>query len=358
VEDDAADAAAPPRRPLQDDGAPSRGGDRVLAPGAAFDAAVVVLSWNTRAMTLAALRAVPAAAAPFRAQAICVDNASRDGTARAVREALPDVVVVENAENVGYARGNAAALPHARAPVLCFLNSDTEASPGSIAFALAYLRERPRVAVVAPRIVEPDGTPQRAGWGLPTPASLLHQHTPLGWTGLARARTDAVRRRGRADETGPTEAVSGACLLVRTDVYRALGGFDPGYPFYFEDVDLCRAARRAGHEVHVVADGPPVVHHGGASAALAGGATRLSLFQGALRYVRKDLSPRAARRFEWAFKTGVLVRSAADVLRALPVAARRALSGRPDRARRALRAASERLRFLERDAGRFLRHRP
>jgi GT2 family glycosyltransferase len=298
---------------------------------------------------------VPAAAAPFRSQAICVDNASRDGTARAVRASLGDVVVVENERNLGYARGNARALPHVRAPVVCFLNSDAVPAPGSLAHALEHLRAHPRAAVVAPRLVGPDGAPQRAGWGFPTPATLLHQHTPLGWTGLARAETDRVRRRGVPDRTGPTEAVSGACLLVRTDVYRALGGFDPGYPFYFEDVDLCRAAARAGHEVHAVVDGPAVLHHGGVSSAIAGGATRLPLLVGALRYVRKGFPPRTARRFEWAFKTGVLVRSLVDVVRALPVAALRAARGRPARARRALRGAAERLRFLERDAGRFLR---
>src|SRR5438034_349247 len=71
--------------------------------GEEADISVVVLSWNTRDLTLSALRSVEAAVAPLRGEAVCVDNASRDGTAAAVREALPGVRVIENAENLGFA---------------------------------------------------------------------------------------------------------------------------------------------------------------------------------------------------------------------------------------------------------------
>lgn len=320
------------------------------------DLTVVLLSWNTRDLTLAALAAVPAAAAPFRARIVCVDNASSDGSAAAVRAALPDVLVLDNPSNLGFARGNNAALPHLAGRASCFLNSDTVARPGSLAHVLRYLDAHPTVGIAAPRLVFPDDVPQRAAWGLPTAGALLHQFTPLGWVGIGRAAAARTRPSRRPDErTGPVEAVSGACLLIRRELCERLGGFDPGYPFYFEDLDLCARARAAGAEVHVVIDGPAVVHHGGASSALAEGATRLPLLVGALRFKRRRLGPARYAAFSLAFKTGVVARSVIELARAPLYAVARGLRGRHERARRTWRTASERRHFLERDLRAFLR---
>src|SRR5437773_2256280 len=123
---------------------PAAAGWYLARMGEEADISVVVLSWNTRELTLSALRSVEAAVAPLRGEAVCVDNASRDGTAAAVREALPGVRVIENAENLGFARGNNAALPVLRGRYACFLNSDAEASPGALAYVVRYLDAHPK----------------------------------------------------------------------------------------------------------------------------------------------------------------------------------------------------------------------
>jgi len=327
--------------------------------GPAVDLTVVVLSWNTRDLTLAALRAVPTACAPFHVRTICVDNASGDGTVGAVRHALPDVVVVEAGENVGYARGNDLALPLVEGRAIVFLNSDAEPGAGALAHVLRYLDAHAKVGVACPRLVFPDGAPQRAAWGFPTAMALLHQFTPVGWSGVGRRDARRSRpERGADERTGAVEAVSGACLVIRRELCARLRGFDPGYPFYFEDVDLCARAWAVGAEVHVVADGPAVVHHGGASSALAEGATRLPLLTGALRFQRGRLSPGRYAAFTLAFKTGVVARSLVELLRAPLYATVRRLRGRRERAERTWRTARERAHFLERDVLRFLRAEP
>ncbi len=327
--------------------------------GPAADLTVVVLSWNTRDLTVAAMSSVPLACAPYRVRAICVDNASSDGTAEAVRRACPDALVVETGSNLGFARGNNAALPLVEGRAICFLNSDTVAQEGSLAHVLRYLDEHPGAGIACPKLVFLDGSPQRAAWAFPTAKAILHQFTPLGWLGFGRADAELTRPHRRPDEhTGPVETVSGACLVIRTTLCERLGGFDPGYPFYFEDVDLCARAHDAGAEVHVVVEGPPVVHHGGASSALGQGATRLPLLAGALRFQRRRLTPARYAVFSAVFKVGVVTRSLIELVRAPFYALLRRMRGRPERAARTWRTARERAHFLERDVLALLRAEP
>jgi GT2 family glycosyltransferase len=193
-------------------------------------------------------------------------------------------------------------------------------------------------------------------WPFPTTAALLNQYTALGWIGVgARDRARIRGERGVEAACAPVDYVSAACLVIRTDLFVRLGGFDPGFPFYFEDIDLGRRVRAAGFEVHGPVPGPPVLHKGGASAAVAGGALRLPLLQGVLRYQRRRLSPRAGAAFSAVFKLGVLARTAGDALRWPLLHALRRLRGSPRRVSKSLAAQRARLRFLERDLGRFLR---
>jgi GT2 family glycosyltransferase len=320
------------------------------------DLTVVVLSWNTRDLTVRALAAVPAACAPFRAKVVCVDNASRDGSAAAVRAALPGVLVIENEANLGFARGNNVALRAVEGRAVCFLNSDTEASPGSLGATLAYLDAHPRVGIACPPLVYGDGSRQRSAWGVPTVPSILHQYTPLGWVGFGASERRRVREVGwNVHASGPVECVAGACLVIRRDLCERFGGFDPGYPFYHEDVDLCLRARQAGWEVHVVHDAPRVVHVGGVSARLAKGATHVRFVQGTMRLQRKRLSPLAFAVFGCAFKIGLLWRTSWNLAHAPLRYALRRLQGRHERARVSMLGTLDHMHLLEHDLVPFVR---
>lgn len=329
---------------------------KTLSPSAPHDLTVVVLSWNTRDLTLRALRAIPAACAPFRAKAICVDNASGDGSASAARAALPDGLVIENAYNLGFAKGNNVALPYVEGRAVCFLNSDTEASPGSLAALLSYLDARPSVGIVAPPLVGEDGTRLRTAWGIATVPNLLHLYTPLGWLGFGAWETARVRTRsGPATASGPVESVTGACMMVRADLCRALGGFDPGYPFYYEDQDICWRSRRAGAEVHLAGEGPAVLHVGGASSKKAKGAMSIAHVRGMLRLQRKRLTPLQFALFAPALKVGLLMRRTADLALAPIRYTSRLARGQRSRGSRGLKTAAERLRLYDRDLRMLLR---
>jgi GT2 family glycosyltransferase len=320
------------------------------------DLSVVVLSWNTADLTVRALRAAKDGAAGVAAELLCVDNGSTDGSPDLVRRSVPDALVVENGSNLGFARGNDRALPHVRGRYVCFLNSDAAPKTGALAHVVRWLDEHRDVGVAAPSLVSPDGSPQRTARGPATAPALLHRYTALGYQPFGRG---AARRWERPDLPGAepvdVDSLMGACLVVRADLLRRLGGFDEGYFFYWEDVDLCLRAKRLGARVTWVRGGPEVVHEGGAATKSGGGPPRLSFAAGLLRYQRKVLSPLAWAAFATAFVPGYLLRAAVESLRLSAQAAGRFLGGRREDAAKSLRAAGGWARLLERDALALLR---
>ncbi len=165
--------------------------------------------------------------------------------------ALPRVVYLPNPDNRGYAAACNQGWRAVEAHAYLFLNPDVTVAPETVERCAATLRTDPRAGVVTARLVRPDGTTDHACHrGLPTPgASLayslgLHRRFPrsrrmaryvLSWEDLS---TDH-----------DVEACSGAFLLARTELLHALGGWDEGYWFYAEDLDLCLRAMRRGWRV-------------------------------------------------------------------------------------------------------------
>ena len=184
----------------------------------------------------------------------------------------------------------------------------------------------------------PTGGPRRRPAPSPHPLGLLHRHTALGWTPIGRRLAKAWAGEPAASLPGKVASVTGACLLVRTDLFRRLGGFDEGYPFYWEDVDVCARAREAGARVFVVPDGPAVLHEGGASVARAGGPPRLPFVRGLFRYLRRRQGLHEARAYRAVFLVLLLLRALGEppllLLRALRPGRGGARGGGPEHARR------------------------
>lgn len=226
---------------------------------------MVIVSYETReaALRCAASALAHGAVPGFATEVVVVDNASRDGTADAVRAGLGDrVVVVANERNLGF--GAAANLGVARVPDAAWvlvLNADTELTPGALATLVAEGEAHRDVAILGPAIVGQDGRPQLSVRGHPTRLALLHQHTALRFLRVgARAYSEY-----RTPPPSAEFVLMGAAMLVRGDDFRALGGFDPRYYLYFEDADLCRRAAALPRALRFV-PGATVRHAGGASA--------------------------------------------------------------------------------------------
>jgi GT2 family glycosyltransferase len=208
---------------------------------------VVIPSYGTRDRTV---RAVDSALAqPETRQVLVADNASPDDSVAFLeaRFAAPAVRVLRSDENRGFGAACNAGAAAASAPLLCFLNSDAVFEPNCLGILAARLDRDPHTGIVAPAVRTPEGGLQPDAQGA----------FPSAWSLLARSRS-------WQPEALEPDWVSGVAFAVRRDEFLKLGGFDPAFFMYYEDVDLCRRYRAAGYrvgrELHAA-----VTHAGGAS---------------------------------------------------------------------------------------------
>jgi GT2 family glycosyltransferase len=258
---------------------------------------LIVLSWNTRELTLATLQNLKdvLGASPGDAQSdseiILVDNGSRDGSAEAAAQRHPDIEQVLLPENVGFAAGMNAGMAVARGERLLLLNTDVEIDAESLAELERILDADERTALVSPQLLHPDGRTQASVDVFP---SLMGEFLPRSWR-LARAR----RRLGRMvsdQELAPVvETIRGACMYVRTDAVARVGGLSEDYFFFLEEADWCWRLARAGWLVRFAPEAR-VQHLGGASSKRVwSGRTRIEYHRSLYRFLGTHRSRAQAR---------------------------------------------------------------
>jgi GT2 family glycosyltransferase len=229
---------------------------------------VIIVSYNTRADTLACLASLVAPPGQDVGTVLVVDNASTDGTVGAIRGAWPSVEVVALDRNSGFAAANNVGFGRTTAPLVLLLNSDTIVPPGAIG-TLADRLEATGAVAAGPRLVDDAGRPEVSFGRMLTPAAeaaqLLRGRLARSSAGWARRRTER-----HLSEEREVDWVSGACLLVRRDAAHAAGLFDERFFLYEEDVDFCAALRARGGRV-LFTPRATVVHHGGRSGAARSG---------------------------------------------------------------------------------------
>lgn len=189
----------------------------------------IVVAYDSAEVLPACLAALAAEGVP----AIVVDNASGDGSGETARTHGASVIV--NTRNEGYGRANNQGAAAAATPYVLIVNPDVEIRPGAIAALLAAAELYPDAGMLAPRIVEPSGR------------VFLQPRSLLSPEHLNRSGAMPIPE---GDACLPF--LSGACLLIRRELFSSLGGFDPAIFLFYEDDDLCRRMRDAGHAlVHV-----------------------------------------------------------------------------------------------------------
>ena len=232
---------------------------------------VIVISYNTRALTLAALRTLFATTRETPLHVVVLDNASTDGSADAVAEAFPKVELIRSSDNLGFARANNVVAAAAQTEFLLLLNPDTECHEGAVDNLMAFARDNPQAGIWGGRTVFPDGSLNIGScWQRITPWSLFCM--AVGLTAVF-PRSDLFNTEAlgswKRDTVRNVDIVSGCFFLIARELWARLGGFDLRYFMYGEEADLCLRARRLGYRPMITPDAEIMHLVGAASSSLA-----------------------------------------------------------------------------------------
>jgi N-acetylglucosaminyl-diphospho-decaprenol L-rhamnosyltransferase len=220
---------------------------------------IAIVSWNTRTLLAECLESLYDDARERRADVWVLDNASSDGSAEMVSERFPWVELIASDENVGFGAGVNAIAARTDTKWLAPANADVRLAPRALGRLLAAGAEHPEAAVLAPRLVLPDGSTQHSVYPFPTIPFTL------AYASGAVARSERLARHWNIDRGFDPEVARevswavGAFLLVRRSAWDAVGGFDERQWMYAEDLDLGWRLSRAGWRARYVPDAR--VHH-------------------------------------------------------------------------------------------------
>ncbi len=231
------------------------------------DISVVIVSYNTREMTLACVRSIFEHSDEFAVEIIVVDNQSSDGSGSALRAEFPEITVIDSPTNGGFAFGNTIGVEQASGRHILLLNPDAEIYAETLPAAMRHMSESPMTGIMGSRVWLDDGTQQSSmmrfltlrqfAYNLVVSNTLQRKIPMLGDTRYASLPKDLAHK---------VDSVSGCFMFVRREVFEAIGGLDTRFFMYGEEIEWCHRAKRAGWDVVYNPDAE-ILHHGAASTA-------------------------------------------------------------------------------------------
>lgn len=224
---------------------------------------IVIISWNDRKFILDCLESVYAQTRSLAFEVIIADNGSTDGSRELVRERFPKARIVENKANIGFGPGNNAGFAIAQGEYVLILNPDTIVHDRAIEKLVAYADAHREAGAFGCRTLNQDGTLQHTARPLPTVWRSLIAALYLRWLGKfskAFISDTYLGWNGRTEREIGFQA--GCSLLIRGELLKKLGGFDPRFFHQFEDADLCQRVWTSGQSVLFCPDAE-ITHIGG-----------------------------------------------------------------------------------------------
>lgn len=225
---------------------------------------ILIVNWHSKDYLRKCLQSVESTCNDLAPQVVVVDGGSFDGCGEMLASQFPHVEFVQGVENIGFARSNNLGFTKVTGEALLLLNPDTELKPGSVRILLDKLNELPAAGIIGGRLLNSDGSLQvGCVQSLPTPLNqgldsrFLRKMFP-------NARMWGTRGVFSSVEPVAVEAISGACMLMRSETFRKVGGFNSDYFMYGEDMDLCSKVQDLGLKIFHVPSAA-IIHHGGGS---------------------------------------------------------------------------------------------
>jgi GT2 family glycosyltransferase len=247
------------------------------------DLSIIIVSWNTREYLLSCLGSIfEQEDGPFK-EVIVIDNGSRDGSGNEVKKTFSFIHLVENEENLGFAKAVNQGLQKASGRYVLLLNPDTQVKNRAIERLMSFMDSHPDTGVAGAQLLNSDGSKQNSIANFPSLATELFNKSLLRW--LFPKRFPGKKR--NYPEPVEVNSVIGACMMVRREVLDQVGLLDEDYFLFLEETDWCYRMKRAGWKIYHVPDAE-VYHFQGKSAEKEKKRARVEYFRSRYHFFKKN----------------------------------------------------------------------
>jgi len=280
-------------------------------PSSPMQLSIVITCWNDWKTIEDCLRSIYDGTDSITFEIIVSDNGSTDGSSEFIRRNFPDVRIIDNGSNLGFAKGNNVGIRAASGKYVLILNPDTVTQENALDRLVAFAEQHPEAGGFGCRILNPDGTYQASARLFPT--------LPRYWMAALGLRyldpylpffTFEEYWNWHGDSERLIDWQSGCCVMFRGSVLREVGGFDEQFFYHFEEVDLCRRVWNAGFPI-VFTPEATVIHLGGQSVSRFPIRFQLEKHKSRYRYFYKHFGPKASRQCRLLSITWIRMRQAA-----------------------------------------------
>jgi len=219
-----------------------------------MEISIIILSYKMKGLVRNCLRALQDAQLDLLHEIIIVDNGSQDNIEE-LQQQFPDIKIVIAPENLGMGAGNNLGIKKARGKYLLMLNPDIYIFPGAIEKMYNYIKDKPDIGLVSPRLLNPDKTLQYTCYRWHQPLTPLYRRTFLGRLKWAQKKIDHFLMTDFDHQTiQAVDWCQGSCFLIPKEVIDQVGQFDEQFFMYFEDTDLCRRIWQKGYQIIYLGD--------------------------------------------------------------------------------------------------------
>jgi GT2 family glycosyltransferase len=218
---------------------------------------VIIVNYNVKELLQECIDSIMKFCPKDFFEIIVIDNASNDGSIEMVMQKFPECIVISNKSNVGFSEANNQGIRIAKGDYIMLLNPDTELMNNSLTMMINYLKINPDICVLAPRLLNTNGSLQISCWRFPTVTSII-----LETLFLHRIFKVSQYPIEFFDSIFETDFAIGACLIFREELINKIGFLDPDL-FWMEDVDFCYRAKSVGKIVYYLE--AEIIHHSGQS---------------------------------------------------------------------------------------------
>ena len=264
---------------------------------------IVIVSWNVCDLLRACLQSIYANQYNLLLEVIVVDNSSADSTIAMISAEFPTVKLLAQTSNMGFPQGNNIGIAAATGDYIFLLNPDTEIHSTALQRLVEHLQTHPNVGLVGPQLFNTDGSHQSSRRRFPSFLTGLFESTwyePFAPSGLL---SRYYVQDSDDNKTAHVDWVSGAAMLTRRSVVEQVGGMDPDYFMYSEELDWCHRIKALGWQI-VYLPAAHITHHVGKSSEQAVTQRHINFNRAKLRYFRKYHGKTAYRSLRIALLAG------------------------------------------------------